>query len=91
MKKYIALLAAAITLTSCHKDDEDIIVYNVDTTIVNNYTFDPTFIIDGLEPVTQHITPSKLSSGDLVAVCAASNYVTEEDITEGINILKSWG
>ena len=91
MKKYIALIAAAVTLASCHKDDEDIIVYNVDTTIVNNYTFDPTFIIDGLQPVTQHITPARLSSGDLVAVCAASNYVTEEDITEGINILKSWG
>ena len=91
MKKYLALLSAAVLLTACHKDDEDIIVYQVDTTIVNNYTFDPTFIIQDQQPITTHITPAKLTSGDLVAVCASSNYVTEEDISEGINILKSWG
>lgn len=91
MKKYIALLTAAVFLTACHKDDEEIIVYHVDTTIVNNYTFDPTFIIQDQQPVTKHITPAKLSSGDSVAVCAASNSVTEDDVAEGINILESWG
>ena len=45
MKKYLVLISVALVLSSCHKDDEDIIVYHVDTTIVNNYTFDPTFII----------------------------------------------
>ena len=90
MKKIIAITTAAILFTACHKDD-DIIVYQIDTTIVNNYTFDPTFIIQDQQPVTQHIKPPQLSSGDLVAICAASNYVTADDIAEGINILKSWG
>ena len=90
MKKFIAIITAAMLFSACHKDD-DIIVYQVDTTIVNNYTFDPTFIIQDQQPVTRHIKPAQLSSGDLVAVCAASNYVTEDDIAEGINILKSWG
>ena len=87
MKKYLVLISVALVLSSCHKDDEDIIVYHVDTTIVNNYTFDPTFIIQDQQPVTKHITPAKLSSGDSVAVCAASNSVTEDDVAEGINIL----
>lgn len=90
MKKYLAIISAAILFTACHKD-EDIHIIQVDTTIVNNYTFDPTFIIQDQQPVTQHITPTHLAAGDLVAVCASSNYVTEEDISEGINILKSWG
>ena len=91
MKKYTALLAAvAILSTACHKDD-DVVIYQVDTTIVNNYTFDPTFIIQDQQPVTNDIKPARLAAGDLVAVCAASNYVTQDDVAEGINILKSWG
>ncbi|MBR4214797.1 MAG: LD-carboxypeptidase [Bacteroidales bacterium] len=89
MKKYIALLSAAALLTACHKDDDDIVIYQVDTTIVNEYN--PTFIIQDQEPVTTRISPPKLSSGDLVAVCASSNSVSESDVVEGINILKSWG
>ncbi|MBO7143128.1 MAG: LD-carboxypeptidase [Bacteroidales bacterium] len=89
MKKYFALFAVAAMLTACHKDDDDITAYQIDTTIV--YEYNPTFIIQDQQPVTTRISPPKLSSGNLVAVCAASNSVSESDVLEGINILKSWG
>ncbi|MCQ2974429.1 MAG: LD-carboxypeptidase [Bacteroidales bacterium] len=91
MKKFFILTFTSIILFSSCKKDEDIIVNEiiVDTTIVNNYN--PTFIIQDLKPVTEHYQPQYLNSGDHVAICASSNYVSEDEIIEGENIIKSWG
>lgn len=87
----ISAVIAAATLSSCHKEE---IVYEnitVDTTIVNVTEYNPTFVIEDMEPITTTVKPVTLHEGDKVAVCAASNAVSDDDIREGINTLKSWG
>lgn len=79
-------------LSSCHKDDDEIVIINqTDTTIVNNYYFDANFVIQDQKPIEIDIRPDFLKEGDLVAICAASNAVTENEISTGISTLKSWG
>jgi len=86
----IAAALMAAVLPSCRK--EEIIRQNitVDTTIVNT-TYNAEFTIADQEPVSQDIRPITLKSGDVVAVCAASNSVTESEISDGIKTLESWG
>ncbi|MBQ1698801.1 MAG: LD-carboxypeptidase [Bacteroidales bacterium] len=92
MKKLIIVPAiAALILSSCKKEE---IVYEqvtVDTTIVNVTEYNPTFVIQDLEPITQTVIPPYLHQGDKVAVYAPSNATSDEDIRDGINTLKSWG
>ncbi|MCR5455544.1 MAG: LD-carboxypeptidase [Bacteroidales bacterium] len=92
MKKIILILTAfgTIAMSSCKKEE---IVYEnvtVDTTI-NVTEYNPTFVIQEQEPITQTVLPPYLKEGDKVAVCAASNAVSAEEISDGINTLKSWG
>ena len=91
MKKIIipAALCAIFALASCHKDEIVNEIIQMDTTIVTEYN--PTFIIQDLEPITQTVLPVALHKGDKVAVCAPSNASSDEDIRDGINTLKSWG
>ncbi len=84
------LTVLLLALSSCHKDKEEIVVneIHVDTNLV--YEFKPSFIIENQKEITDDIVPDLLKEGDYVAVCAASNYVTESEISEGIETLKSW-
>lgn len=87
---YLLLSAAIITaLSSCHKDDEEVIIneIHVDTTVV----YAPSYIIEDLEEVTSDIRPAFLQKGDKVAVCAISNSVSESDVKDGEETLKTWG
>ncbi len=93
MKRFLyipAIIAAASAMMSCHK--ENIInEVHVDTTIVNHTEYHAQFVIADQQPVTQSISPITLRPGDKVAVCAASNAVTEAEINDGIRTLESWG
>ncbi len=92
MNKTIIIAAlAAVLLASCKKEE---IVYEnvtVDTTIVNVTEYNPEFYITDLEPITETVMPTFLSKGDKVAVCAASNSFSYDDIADGIKTLKEWG
>ena len=84
------MVAGLLVLTSCHKDDEDeIIVQNFDTTIV--YKYNASFVIENQTEITEDICPDYLKSGDKVAICAASNSVTEANVSAGKSELESWG
>ena len=90
MKKIqIIVTALLLSVCACHKDEGDTIINEIhmDTTVVYN----PSFIIQDQEEVKTDVMPAFLKDGDCVAVCALSNYVTEEDISDGIKTLKSWG
>ncbi len=90
MKKLLPAIAISLSLMSCHK--ENIInEVHVDTTVVNQVDYHTQFIIAEQQPVTQSISPIHLRQGDKVAVCAASNAVSEAEINEGIRTLESWG
>jgi len=41
--------------------------------------------------VTREMMPAYLQAGDSVAICATSNFVTEQELKNGIAILQSWG
>ena len=88
MKQIIipATLIAALAMSSCHKEEIVNEIVQVDTTIYN-----PTFVIQDLEPIEQTVLPPYLRQGDKVAVFAPSNATSDEDIRDGINTLKSWG
>jgi muramoyltetrapeptide carboxypeptidase len=89
--KHIILPATALLLgfSACHKDEPEEIINEIhmDTTVVYN----PSFIIQGQKDVTEDLTPAFLKEGDCVAVCALSNFVSQDDLSEGIETLKSWG
>lgn len=87
----IITICGALALSSCKKDE--IVYENVtkDTTIINVTEYNPTFVIEDMEPITQTVRPAYLRKGDKVAVCAASNAVSDSEIRDGINTLKSWG
>ena len=93
MKNFIipTALSAVIVLASCHKEEIVNEIVKVDTTIVNVTEYNPTFVIQDMEPITSSVQPVALHQGDKVAVCAASNAVSDSDIRDGINTLKSWG
>lgn len=83
--------AAVLALSSCHKEEIVNEIVKVDTTIVNVTEYNPTFVIQDLEPITSSVLPIALHEGDKVAVCAPSNATSDDEIREGINTLKSWG
>lgn len=93
MRKYLIAIPMLVwSMQSCHKDDDVKIDQPARDTIIQNTTvFDPTFVIQGQQPVTADIRPIDLKKGDLIAVCAASNAITESEISRGVEIIKSWG
>ena len=89
--KHLILPATALLLgvSACHKEvtEEIINEIHMDTTVVYN----PSFIIQDQKEVTKDIAPAFLKEGDCVAVCALSNFVSQDEISGGIETLKSWG
>ncbi len=92
MRRYlIAASILALGIQSCHKEEIKIDQSQKDTIIINQTVYNPTFEISAQKPVTEDIRPIDLQKGDLVAICAVSNAITEAEISNGIQILKSWG
>lgn len=97
MRRYliaISALMAAIASQSCGKEEVIVEKTVTDTIYINkgdNVTYDPSFSITGLEAVKTDIRPIELQKGDVVAVCATSNAVTEAEMSNSIEILRSWG
>ncbi len=48
-------------------------------------------VLSQQQEVTREIMPAYLQAGDSVAICAASNAVTEAELRKGIETLQSWG
>lgn len=87
----IALFALLCT-TGCKKE------YVTNEYITNNQYINNVYdseyystILNSQEEITMDVRPDYLKEGDTVAVCAASNAVSESDVATGIATLKSWG
>lgn len=78
--------------TSCKKEyiTNEYITNNEYVTNVYDSEYYST-ILNSQEEITQDIRPAYLKEGDSVAVCAASNAVSESDIAGGIKRLEEWG
>ena len=92
--RYCMPFAALVVLgsSSCKKE------YITNEYITNNEyvtnTYDAEYystILNSQEEITMDVRPDYLKKGDTVAVCAASNAVSEKDVADGISTLKSWG
>lgn len=87
----LALLAMA-GATSCKKEyiTKEYNTYNEYVTNVYTSEYYST-ILSQQQEITMDVRPDYLKVGDSVAVCAASNAVSESDVAAGIATLEGWG
>lgn len=90
-KGAVALATIVSLTTSCKKE------YITNEYITNEYVtnvYDSEYystILNSQEEITTDVRPPYLKAGDTVAICAASNSVTEANLADGIAKLESWG
>ncbi|MCQ2958939.1 MAG: LD-carboxypeptidase [Bacteroidales bacterium] len=89
MKKIYAIIVGLVLLSSCTKQyNYYTYVTNVDSVYTSYYY--QTVLLEQQE-ITDDIRPSYLKKGDTIGVFALSNSVTQSELANGINTLKSWG
>lgn len=90
MKKIIIALLTLVCFSTCKKEYNyyNTYVTNVDS-IYTSYYYQ-TVLLEQQE-ITDDIRPTYLQKGDTVGVFALSNSVTKSELSDGIQILKSWG
>lgn len=95
MKRYHCIPLAALLMlggNSCKKEYVTNEYVTKNEYITNVYESDYySTILNSQQEITMDVRPDYLQKGDTVAVCAASNAVSESDIADGISTLKSWG
>ena len=93
-KKLSTAMAVATLLmaSGCKKEyiTEEYNTYNTYETNIYDSEYYST-VLNSQEEITDDIRPPYLKEGDSVAVCAASNAVSEADVATGIAQLKKWG
>lgn len=85
----LTLFATILSLNSCKEYVTN--EYITNEYYSNEYYYEGKFFITEQEEITTDIRPPYLKKGDTVAIFAASNAVTKNDIKDGISKLKSWG
>lgn len=91
-RKNILIFILAIAAFSCKKEyiTNEYITNNEYVTNETVYT-NKVYLSDSTKEIMTDIRPEYLKKGDTVAVFAASNAVTETQLTNGIKTLESWG
>ncbi len=86
---FLTLVPSLLLCASCKKVYEENYYYNTDENVYN-YEYYQTILLNQ-EEITQDLRPDYLKRGDTVAVFAASNKVSQSEMANGIQTLKSWG
>ena len=90
MKRVLPFLLILTAVCGCKKEYNyyNTYVTNVDS-IYTSYYYQT--VLNNQQEVTDDIRPDYLKAGDTVGVFALSNAVTQSDLANGIEKLKSWG
>ena len=98
MKYYLILLSFLIFVVSCKKEyiineyyitnEYNEYITRIDSVYIARYY---SYILAQQNEITTSILPPYLQAGDSVGIFATSNAVFQQDMQNGIDILKSWG
>ena len=90
MKRVLPFLLIVMAVCGCKKEYNyyNTYVTNVDS-IYTSYYYQT--VLNNQQEVTDDVRPDYLKAGDTIGVFALSNAVTQSDLVNGIEKLKSWG